>query len=120
MPSTLVERAAARAAGAPQAAVLQERARIARELHDSVSQTLYAITLGASRALTLLQRNEGCDIQGLVDDVMQLASTAESELRALLTDVRSDQATPAGLAAALADLAADMRQRDGMAGLDIR
>ena len=39
-----------KAAGAPQAAVLRERARIARELHDGVSQTLYAITLGASRA----------------------------------------------------------------------
>ncbi|MBV9356617.1 MAG: hypothetical protein JO023_13955 [Chloroflexi bacterium] len=45
-------------AGAQQTAVLQERARIARELHDSVSQTLYAITLGASRALELLEREE--------------------------------------------------------------
>ncbi|MBV9354950.1 MAG: hypothetical protein JO023_05430, partial [Chloroflexi bacterium] len=39
-------------------AVLEERARIARELHDSVSQTLYAITLGAARARALLQQNE--------------------------------------------------------------
>src|SRR5437870_3642303 len=44
-------------ASATQAAVLQERARIARELHDSVSQTLYAITLGASRARSLLHQN---------------------------------------------------------------
>jgi len=48
-------------------AVLQERARIARELHDGVSQTLYAITLGASRALTHLQQNERTDVQRLID-----------------------------------------------------
>src|SRR4030081_499913 len=82
------------AAGATQAAVLQERARIARELHDGVSQTLYAITLGASRALTHLQQNERTDLQCLIDDVLELANTGQSELRALLTDIRANPGHP--------------------------
>ena len=37
-------------------AALQERQRLARELHDSVSQALYGIALGARTARTLLDR----------------------------------------------------------------
>ena len=105
---------------ATQAAVLQERARIARELHDGVSQTLYAVTLGASRVLTLLQQSEHGKVERLIDDVLQLASTAESELRALFTDLRSDQPASGGLTAALADLASEVRKRNALACLEIR
>jgi signal transduction histidine kinase len=96
------------------AAVLQERARIARELHDSVSQTLYAITLGACRARSLLEQSESTEVKRVIDDVLQLANAGQSELRALLIDIRSDQLTSAGLVAALEDLAADLRTRNGL------
>ena len=98
-------------------AVLQERARIARELHDTVSQTLYAITLGAVRARSLLQLNEGTEVQRIIDAVLQLAGAGQSELRALLTDIRSDRLASGGLTAALESLATDARTRSG---LDIR
>jgi signal transduction histidine kinase len=91
--------------------VLQERARIARELHDSVSQTLYAITIGASRARKLLRRNESREAQGIIEDVLRLAQAGQSELRALLTDIRSDQFTSGGLVAALERLVADVATR---------
>ena len=42
---------------AQQAASLEERQRLARELHDSVSQALYGIALGARTARTLLDRD---------------------------------------------------------------
>jgi len=71
--------------------VLQERAWIARELHDTVSQTLYAITLGAVRARSLLELNEGIQVQRIIDDVLQLAGAGQTELRAILTDIRSDR-----------------------------
>jgi signal transduction histidine kinase len=100
-----------------EAAVLMERARIGRELHDSVSQTLYAIMLGASRARNLLEQNQGTAAQRLIDDVLELANAGQSELRALLTDIRSDGFTAGNLAEALETLAADARVRNG---LDIR
>jgi signal transduction histidine kinase len=103
--------------GAADAAVLHERARIARELHDNVSQTLYAIALRASRAHSLLQQNEGNAAQRIIDDVLQLANAGQVELRALLTDIRSDQFASGGLTAALAHLATDWRTRSD---LDIR
>jgi signal transduction histidine kinase len=97
--------------------VLAERVRIARELHDSVSQTLYAIVLGASRARTLLQQIEASQVQELIDDVLELANVGQSELRALMTEMRSPQFVSGGLGAALAALAADVRKRHG---LDVR
>ena len=94
--------------------MLQERTRIARELHDTVSQTLYAITLTASRALRVLKQSEGNEVQHFIDDVLQLATAGQSELRALLTNIRSDRLPPGGLTAGLANLAADVRTRHGL------
>jgi NarL family two-component system sensor histidine kinase LiaS len=103
--------------GGAQIAVLQERARIARELHDSVSQTLYAISLGATRALTLLQQDGRPEVQRLIDDVLRLSGTAQSEVRALLVDIRSEPRTSGGLAAALTNLIEEVGTRNH---LDIR
>src|SRR2546428_1971184 len=104
----------AKRASTANAAMLQERARIARELHDTVSQTLYAITLTASRALGLLKQNEGNEVQHLIDDVLRLATAGQSELRALLTNIRSDRLPPGGLTAGLANLVAAVRTAPGL------
>jgi signal transduction histidine kinase len=98
-------------------AVLDERARIARDLHDSVSQTLYAISLTASRALSLLEQDERLDVQHVIDDVLRLANSGQTELRALLTDMRSEASASAGLTEALRALVADMSTRHD---LDVR
>jgi signal transduction histidine kinase len=107
----------AKRASPASAAILQERARIARDLHDSVSQTLYAISLTASRALRLLKQNDSVDVQHVIDDVLQLADTGQSELRALLMNIRSDALTSAGLIAQLNSLVVGASPRSG---LDIR
>ncbi|MBV9582571.1 MAG: sensor histidine kinase [Chloroflexi bacterium] len=95
----------------------QERARIARELHDGISQTLYAITLGASAALTHLQQNERTDVQGLLEYLLEVANTGQSEVRDLVSDIRCNRLTSAGLVGALEHLAADVRRHNR---LDIR
>ena len=97
--------------------MLEERARISRDLHDSVLQTFYAITLTASRARKLLEHSEDHELRHMLDDVVDLASTGGSELRALVTNIRSERLRSEGLTAALANLAADVRTRHG---LDIR
>jgi signal transduction histidine kinase len=90
---------------------LQERARIARELHDGVSQTLYAIALAASRALTILERAPTNEVEPSLHDVLTLANAGQSELRALLTDLQVHLLAPDGLTAGLTNLAASTRRR---------
>ena len=100
-----------------EAAVLHERARIARELHDTVAQTLYAISLAAVRAHSLIQTSDGNQVQLVIEDVLQLANSGQSELRALMTDMRASAATSGDLASGLRNLAAEVGTRNG---LDIR
>jgi signal transduction histidine kinase len=86
------------------AAVIDERARIARELHDSVSQTLYAISFTAERAA--LHHVNQADAQQMLSDVTRLAHSGQSELRLLLANLWSEQLVSGGLAAGLTRLAA--------------
>ena len=110
-------RPTAERASIAEGAVLEERARISRDLHDSVLQTFYAITLTASRARKLLEHSEDHELRHMLDDVVHLASTGGSELRALVTNIRSERLTSERLTTALAHLAADVRTRHG---LDVR
>jgi signal transduction histidine kinase len=94
---------AARLQGSEQGAV-QERARLARELHDSVAQALYGIALGTRAARAQLERNPGGAAENL-DYAVQLADGATAEMRALLFALRPDALEEGGLVAALSRLA---------------
>ena len=96
-------------------AVQQERSRVASDLHDTVAQTLYGISLAATRVLALLERSETAQVQSVVEDVLHLANDAQTELRTLLHDLRSDQPLPLqeGLTGALASLATGLESRTG-------
>ena len=79
-------------ASAAQAAVAAERNRIARELHDAVTQTLFAASLIAEVVPKLWERNppEG---QRRLAELRQLTRGALAEMRTLLLELR-----PAALA----------------------
>jgi signal transduction histidine kinase len=104
-----------RADGRADVAVQQERSRVASDLHDTVAQTLYSITLGASRILTLLERSETAQVQSVVENLLHLANDGQTELRTLLHDLWSDQPLPlqGGLTGALASLATGLESRTG-------
>jgi signal transduction histidine kinase len=91
--------------------------RIARELHDTVSQTLFAIVLSGVRASSLLQHGRATDAQRVIEDLLQLATAGQTELRSLLADMRPDGLTSAEFSAAVRQLAADARARHD---LDVR
>ena len=96
-------------------AVKQERSRVASDLHDTVAQTLYGISLSAARVLALLERSETAQLQSVVEDLLHLANDGQTELRTLLHDLRSDQPFPlqGGLTGALASLATGLESRTG-------
>jgi PAS domain S-box-containing protein len=94
-------------------AVLDERQRLARELHDSVSQALYGIGLGAHTARTLLDRDPRKVAEPL-DYVLSLADAGLAEMRALIFELRPDALEKEGLVAALTRQAAALRARHSL------
>ena len=70
-----------------QAIAADERQRLARELHDSVSQTLYSIAAIAEALPGVWQRQPDVGRQG-VRDLGQLAGGALAEMRSLLLELR--------------------------------
>jgi PAS domain S-box-containing protein len=96
---------------AQELAALEERQRLARELHDSVSQALYGITLGTHTARTLLQRDPGKVAEPL-DYVLSQAEAALTEMRALIFELRPESLETEGLIAALSRQAAALRARN--------
>jgi PAS domain S-box-containing protein len=97
-------------AAAQDAAALEERQRLARELHDSVSQALYGIILGTDAARTLLDRDPGRVIEPL-EYALSLAKAGLAEMRALIFELRPESLATEGLIAALEKQAASVQAR---------
>jgi signal transduction histidine kinase len=71
---------------AQQLAVLQERQRLARELHDSVTQLIFSTTLIA-QSIAPAWKRDPLEGQGRVDRLLQLSQTALREMRSLLFEL---------------------------------
>ncbi|WP_235860221.1 sensor histidine kinase [Rossellomorea aquimaris] len=69
------------------AAVMEERQRLARDLHDSVSQQLFALNMLSSAALKSIVHDSG-KAEGIMKQVAEIASKAQGEMRALLLHLR--------------------------------
>ncbi len=87
-----------------------ERARIARELHDGIGQTLTALVYRVT-ALEALPDNGKPVTPEMVENVHQLATQAHADLRQLVTDLRPAQLDDLGLVAALHWLADQTRRQ---------
>jgi PAS domain S-box-containing protein len=94
-------------------AAVEERQRLARELHDSVSQALYGIALGARTAHAMLDRDPAQASEPL-EYVLQLAEVGLAEMRALIFELRPDSIETDGLVAALERRVAVTRARHGV------
>ncbi len=86
---------------AQEIATLQERQRLARELHDSVSQALYGISLGAHTAQEALERSDSGQITASLEYVIGLTEVGLAEMHALIFELRPESLETEGLVAAL-------------------
>jgi signal transduction histidine kinase len=85
---------------AQELAALEERQRLARELHDSVSQALYGIALGTRTALKLVDVDPDRVTEPL-QYVLSLAEAGLTEMRALIFELRPESLQTEGLVSAL-------------------
>lgn len=98
---------------AQELAAIQERQKLARELHDSVSQALYGIGLGARTARKMLDI-DATSKQELIqplDYVLTLAEVGLSEMRALIFELHPDSLAEEGLVAVLEKQAIALEDR---------
>ena len=72
---------------AGQAAVLEERQRLARELHDAVTQTLFSASL-ISEVIPDLWETNPDDARSRLDQLRKLTRSALAEMRLLLLELR--------------------------------
>jgi ligand-binding sensor domain-containing protein/signal transduction histidine kinase len=105
---------------AEELAVVSERNRLARDLHDAVTQTLFSASLIAEALPALLEndRDEGLKLLG---ELRQLNRGALAEMRSLLMELRPSVVVDARLPDLLQQLAEAVTGRTGLAvSLDIR
>ena len=104
---------------AGESAALEERNRIARDLHDSIKQQIFSISISAAAAkahwngnsATQEGANEGA--REAVDDIQRSAKEAQVEMQALLQQLRSAPLENTSLVAALRTQAEALGYRIG-------
>ena len=87
-------------AQAEELAVLEDRNRLARNLHDSVTQTIFSMRLTAEAARMLLDR-EPARVGTELDKLQTLAKSALGEMRSLIFELRPTAVAELGLIPAL-------------------
>ena len=101
---------------AVKAAMIEERSRIARDLHDSVSQAIYGIALGMRTLQKMTVARNGTDEQMLkvIDYNLSLAGAAQIEMRALIFELRPESLEKEGVLVALRRQCDVMQERYGL------
>lgn len=99
---------------ASSAAALEERQRLARELHDSVSQALYGIALGARTARRRIGDDGPSNVTEPLDYVLSLAEAGLTEMRALIFELRPESIAQEGVVAAIGRQVAATQARYGV------
>lgn len=84
-----------------QAAITGERNRLARDLHDSVTQTVFSMNLVSQSALISLER-DGSQVGAFLERLNQLARSALSEMQVLISELKPDNSLQEPLLSQLA------------------
>ena len=99
---------------AEQLAVIEERQRLARELHDSVTQSLYSVTLYANAAALALAAGKGEVAAGYLAELQETAREGMRDMRLLIFQLHPPVLEAEGLVAALQARLAAVEERAGL------
>jgi signal transduction histidine kinase len=99
---------------AKQVAVLEERQRLARELHDSVTQSLYGMSLHAEAAGRALADGDPGAVDANLKEIRETSQEALGEMRLLLFELRPPLLAEHGLIGALRSRLSAVEARAGL------
>jgi signal transduction histidine kinase len=99
---------------AEQFAVLEERQRLARDLHDSVTQALYSLTLYADAAQMAFSSERWSSLERNLQEVRNMAREAMYDMRLLVFELRPLMLEKEGLASTLRARLAAVESRTGL------
>jgi two-component system, NarL family, sensor histidine kinase LiaS len=108
-------------AEAAEAAVVEERRRLARDLHDTVSQQLFAMHMSAAAMPKLLQREDQQAANTMLQQLIQLSQAAQKQMRGLIAQLRPLELEGRTLKEAIEKWFPDYCIQNGLQGsLDLR
>jgi signal transduction histidine kinase len=99
---------------AEEAAVMEERQRLARELHDSVTQSLYSLTLFAEAAQDSARAADLTQVKRYLSRVSETAQQALKGMRWLIYELHPLALTQEGLVGALRQRLEAVERRAGV------
>jgi signal transduction histidine kinase len=94
--------------------ILEERQRVARDLHDSVTQSLYSVTMFAETAARLVKKNDVVAAADTLRDLKEISQRALWEMRLLLFELHPHELKEQGLATALQSRLEMVEMRAGL------
>jgi PAS domain S-box-containing protein len=95
-------------------AALEERQRLARDLHDSVTQSLYSVTLLAEVARRRARAGDAAATLEQIDRLGELSQQCLREMRLLVYELRPAMVEEVGLVGALRQRLEAVEQRSGV------
>lgn len=94
--------------------IMEERHRLSRELHDSVNQLLYGISLYTEAAQRQIEQGEITAAQSHLKNIGELVQEALKEMRMLIFELRPSVLAQVGLQASLSQRLKAVEERVGL------
>lgn len=98
-------------------AVLEERARLARELHDSVTQLLYSAALFSTGTKKFIHQGKLETAMQYLDQIEQVTQQALREMRLMIFELRAPTAMNLGLAGEIRNRLDSVERRSGISAV---
>ena len=95
------------------AATIEERQRLARDLHDAVSQQLFALTMMSQATVKTIEKKPEEAIEQ-VREISEIALQAQNEMRALLLHLRPIQLSGESLEEGIKKLTNELKQKSNL------
>jgi two-component system, NarL family, sensor histidine kinase LiaS len=92
------------------AAVMEERQRLARDLHDVVSQQLFALSMLSSATLRLIDQQPD-KVKEQITQIAEIAIKAQGEMRALLLHLRPIELSEDSLCEGIIKLIKELKEK---------